>query len=57
MKQSEHALSYDMQVKEMEEMKFSRKPAEKEKRQWKGPVHYVAHHADLASRKEYANQN
>ena len=52
MKQSEHALSYDMQVKEMEEMKFSRKPAEKEKRQWKGPVHYIAHHADLRLEKK-----
>ena len=41
-----------MQVKEMEEMKFSRKPTEKEKRQWKGPVHYVAHHADLRLEKK-----
>ena len=47
MKQPEHALSYDMQVKDMEEMKFSRKLTEKEKSEWKGPVHYVARHAVL----------
>ena len=52
MKQPEHALSYDIQVKEMKEMKFSRKLTEKEKRQWKGPVHYVAHHADLRLEKK-----
>ena len=41
-----------MQVKEMEEMKCSRKPTEREKRQWKGPVHYAAHHADLRLEKK-----
>ena len=52
MKQPGQALNYDMQVKEMEEMKCSRKPTEKERRQWKGPVHYAAHHADLRLEKK-----
>ena len=47
MKYPEHARSCDMQVKEMEEMKFSRKLTEKEKSKWKGPVHHVPHHAVL----------
>ena len=36
----------------MEEMKFSRKPTEQEKKEWKGPVHYVAHHAVLRPEKK-----
>ena len=52
MKQPEHALSCDMQVKEMEEMKFSRKLTEKEESKWKGPVHYVAHPAVLRPEKK-----
>ena len=55
-KQPEHTLSYDMQVKEMEEMKFSRKLTEKEKSERKGPVHCVAHHAVLRPEKENTNQ-
>ena len=45
MKQPDHANSYNAQIKEMEEMKFSRKITEQEKRDWTGPVHYIAHHA------------
>ena len=52
MKQPEHTLSYDMQVKEMELMTFSRKLTEKQKSEWKGPVHYVAHHAVLRPEKK-----
>lgn len=52
MKQPDHANSYNMQIKEMEEMKFSRKLTEQEKREWKGPVHYVAHHAVLRPEKK-----
>ena len=52
LRNSQNTLSYDMQVKEMEEMKCSRKPTEREKRQWKGPVHYAAHHADLRLEKK-----
>ena len=44
-KQPEHALSYDMQLKELEEMKFSRKLTEKKNSEWMEPVYYVAHHA------------
>ena len=44
-KQPEHVLSYDMQLKEMEEMKFSRKLTEKKNSEWMEPVYYVAHHA------------
>ena len=32
-------------------MKISRKLTEKEKNEWKGPVHYVAHHAVLRPEK------
>ena len=52
MKQPDHASSYDMQIIEMEEMKFSRKLTEQEKKEWKGPVHYVAHHAVLRPEKK-----
>ena len=58
-KQPKHALSYDMKVKEMEEIKLSSKLTVKEKSEWKGPVHYPAQHAVLTVfRKEvYTNQN
>ncbi|KAL9964667.1 hypothetical protein ACROYT_G028342 [Oculina patagonica] len=52
MKQPDHANSYNMQIKEMEQMKFSRKLTEQEKREWKGPVHYVAHHAVVRPEKK-----
>ena len=52
MKQPEHTLSYDMQVKEMELMKFSRKLTEKEKSERKRPVHYVAQNAVLRPEKK-----
>ena len=51
-KQPEHPLSYDMQVKEMELLKFSRKLTEKEKSERKGPVHYVAQNAVLRPEKK-----
>ena len=47
MEQPDHASSYDMQIKELEDMKFSRKLTEQEKIERKGPVHYIAHHAVL----------
>ena len=52
MKQPDHANSYNAQIKEMEEMKFSRKLTEEEKKEWKGPVHYVAHHAVVRPEKK-----
>ena len=52
MKNPENAASYDKQIKEMEEMQFSRKLSSKEINQWKGPVHYVAHHAVIRQRRK-----
>jgi len=52
MKNPENATSYDKQIKEMEEMQFSRKLSSKEINQWKGPVHYVAHHAVIRPEKK-----
>ena len=44
--------SYGLQVKEMEDMKLSRKLMEKEKSEWKGPVHFVTHHAIMRLQKK-----
>jgi hypothetical protein len=44
-KQPAHAKSYDEQMQEMERMQFARKLTKDEIEEWKGPVHYVAHHA------------
>ena len=52
MKQPEHTLGYDMQVKEMELMKVSRKLTENEKSERKRPVHYVAQNAVLRPEKK-----
>ena len=52
MKQLDHARSYDMRIKELEDMKFSRKLTEQEKNKWVGPVHYIAHHAVLRPEKK-----
>ena len=41
----DQAKAYDNQMKEMNEMKFSRKLTEMEMRDYTGPVHYVPHHA------------
>ncbi|XP_068756539.1 uncharacterized protein [Montipora capricornis] len=51
-KQPGNTNSYNAQIKEMEEMKFSRKLTEEEKKEWKGPVHYVAHHAVVRPEKK-----
>ena len=40
-----HVESYNNQIKEMKDKKFSRKLAKKEMEEWDGPVHYIAHHA------------
>ena len=52
MKHPENAASYDKQIKEMGEMQFARKLTPKEIEEWKGPVHYVAHHAVLRPAKK-----
>ena len=51
-KQPEYANSYDKQIKEMEEMNFSRKLNKKEAEEWQGPVHYVSHHAVVRPEKK-----
>jgi hypothetical protein len=43
--QPDHAESYNSQMKEMEDMTFSRNLTKKEIEEWKGPVHYISHHA------------
>ena len=45
MKKPENAASYNEQIQEMETMEFARKLSPKELADWKGPVHYVPHHA------------
>ena len=54
MKHPVNAASYDKQIKEMEEMQFARKLTPEETEQWKGPIHYVAHHAVLRPEKKSA---
>ena len=52
MKESEYAKLYGDQVKETEEMRFSRKLTVKEIEEWKEPLHYVAHHAVVRPEKK-----
>ena len=40
-KNPEHAKAYNSQMKEMEDLKFSRKITQEEERQYTGPVHYI----------------
>jgi hypothetical protein len=54
MKQPEQAAAYDkqmMEMNDMNEMNFSRKVTEEELKNYKGPVHYVSHHAVLRPEK------
>ena len=43
-KNLENAEAYEQQIRETEQMRFSRKLSEKELAEYKGPVHYIAHH-------------
>ena len=52
MKKPEYAKLYGDQIKEMEEMRFPRKLTEKEIEEWKGPIHYVSHHAVVRPEKK-----
>ena len=52
MKNSNYANLYDQQMKEMEEMNFAKKLSKKEIEDWKGPVHYIAHHAVVRPEKK-----
>lgn len=51
-KQPEYAESYNKQIKEMEEMGFSRKLTQKELQTYNGPVHYISHHAVVRPEKK-----
>ena len=51
-KNPEYAKLYGDQIEEMEEMGFSSKVTEKEIEEWKGPIHYVAHHAVVRPEKK-----
>ena len=53
----DYAKSYNSQIKEMEDMKFSRKLTNEEIEEWDGPVHYISHHAVVHPEKEYTHTN
>ena len=44
-KNPEYAQAYDQQMREMTEMNFARRLSKKELESYKGPVHYISHHA------------
>ena len=46
-KNPEHAQAYDKQMVEMSDMEFSRMLSKQEVEEYKGPVHYISHHAVL----------
>ena len=48
----EHAKAYNQQMVEMNELKFSRKLSQKEAEEYKGPVHYISHHAVVRPEKK-----
>ena len=48
----EQAQAYDKQMTEMNEMKFSRKLSVEEMINYKGPVHYIPHHAVIRPEKK-----
>ena len=52
MKKPENAASHNEQIQKMEMMQFTRKLSPKELTDWKGPVHYVSHHAVLHPEKK-----
>lgn len=47
----EQATAYNKQMTEMTEMKFARKLSKKEVENYKGPVHYIPHHAVIRPEK------
>ena len=48
----DHAKAYDAQMKEMQGMKFCRKLDKEEVESYKGPVHYIPHHAVVRPEKK-----
>ena len=51
-KNLEQAAAYDKQMVEMEELSFARKLSKEEMENYKGPVHYISHHAVLRPEKK-----
>ena len=51
-KDPDNASSYNNQIQEMETMQFARKLCPKELTDWKGPIHYVSHHAVIRPEKK-----
>ena len=51
-KDPEQGVAYDKQMEEMKEMQFSRKLSKKEMDNYKGPVHYIPHHAVIRPEKK-----
>ena len=51
-KRPDQATAYDNQMKEMETLKFARKLSEEEMENYKGPVHYISHHAMVRPEKK-----
>ena len=45
LKNSDQAAAYNKKMVEMTEMNFSRKLSEEEEKGYKGPIHYISHHA------------
>ena len=48
----EQAAAYDQQMVEMEEMGFARKLSKEDMKNYKGPVHYISHHAVIRPEKK-----
>ena len=51
-KDPEQGVAYDKKMEEMKEMKLSRKLSEEEIKNYKGPVHYIPHHAVIRPEKK-----
>ena len=51
-KDPEQGAAYDKQMEEMKEMQFSRKLSKEEMDNYKGPVHYIPHHAVIRPEKK-----
>ena len=54
-KKPDQATAYDNQMKEMETLKFARKLSKEEMENYKGPVHYISHHAVVGPKKKYSS--
>ena len=50
--QPEYANSYNEQIQEMEQLGFARKLTNEEMEDWKGPIHYISHHAIVRPEKK-----